>query len=75
MKINILEKLVLEGKSAWAKVLAITPLVLLGIIYLIFGLISDSNPVMAEKGLLWGLLPLLSLPINYFFIFFKWFKV
>jgi hypothetical protein len=75
MKINILEKLTLQGKSAWAKVITITPLILLGVIYTIFGLLSDNNPVIAEKGLLWGLLPLISLPINYFLIFFKWFKV
>lgn len=75
MKINILEKLTLEGKAWAARFLAITPLILLGIIYLIFGLISDSNPAMAEKGLLWGFIPLISLPINYFLLFWKWFKI
>lgn len=75
MKINILEKLTLEGKPWLSRFLAISPLILLGIIYLIFGIISDSDPKMAEKGLEWGLIPLLSLPINYFLLFWKWFKI
>lgn len=74
MRINILEKLVLEKKSAWAKTLAITPIVLVGIIMGIWGILA-TNPVIAEQGLFWTLGAIATLPINYFFIFFKWFKV
>ena len=75
MKINILEKLVLDGKSAWAKVLGVLPIIVLAIIYLGFGLASDSDPKLAEKGLEWGFGSLAILPVSYFFIFFKWFKI
>jgi hypothetical protein len=75
MKINILEKLTLSGKSNWAKVIAISPIILVGIIMGIWGIIGSSDPNVAEKGLEWTFGTLSVLPVCYFFIFFKWFKI
>lgn len=74
MKINILEKLVLQGKSTLAKVLTITPIVLVGIIMGVWGILS-ANPVIANQGLIWTIAAISTLPVNYFLLFFKWFKV
>ena len=75
MKINILEKLTLSGKSNWAKFLAIVPIIVFGILMGIWGGLASSDPLMAEKGLAWTFGSLSVLPVGYFFIFFKWFKI
>ncbi len=74
MKINILEKLDLEGKTTWTKVLAITPIIFVGLIMGLWGVLA-ANPVIANQGLVWTAAAINTLPINYFFIFYKWFKV
>jgi hypothetical protein len=74
MKINILEKLTLQGKSTWAIVLTITPIILVGIIMGVWGILA-ANPVIANQGLVWAAAAISTLPVNYFLLFYKWFKV